>query len=274
MSSIDDLRSKFYDDAHTSPRSSAVPYPHPRDRSARSAPAASSSRRGANGNKNARSRAAPAPSDDPSGGDPLGGLGLNPPNRDMGMGMDVDVDTRSSLLTRAQHSRSALESDVQRLTRAWQDERHAPDILPARDVLLGRVLDALRRQTSDANALRTADALSEEDHYMTMLVQTEVERVKFIVRSYVRTRLFKIEQYPAYITSNTDVQARLTHAELRHAQRYAVLLVAQFRTTVLDHLPPTQQALDDEVLTMPSMSCVLSFFVRLRLRLRSPSSIP
>ena len=90
------------------------------------------------------------------------------------------------------------------------------------------------------NALRRADiTLSEEDHYMTMLVQTEVERIKFLVRSYVRTRLFKvskasnfvihsndlsismrkIEQYAAYITREKDIQERLTEAELRHAQR-------------------------------------------------------
>ena len=44
------------------------------------------------------------------------------------------------------------------------------------------------------NALRRADiTLSEEDHYMTMLVQTEVERIKFLVRSYVRTRLAKVD---------------------------------------------------------------------------------
>ncbi|KAH8109078.1 GINS complex, Sld5 component [Phellopilus nigrolimitatus] len=166
----------------------------------------------------------------------------------------MDVDRAADPLA-AQAAREARESDVQRLLRAWQDERHAPDVLPARDALLGRVLDALRRQTDDVHKLRTAAAhLSEEDHYMTMLVQTEVERVKFVVRSYVRTRLFKIEQHAAHITSQPAVQARLTEAELRHAQRYAALVVAQFRRTVLDPLPATQQALDDEVPTMPRMS--------------------
>ena len=49
------------------------------------------------------------------------------------------------------------------------------------------------------NALRRADiTLSEEDHYMTMLVQTEVERIKFLVRSYVRTRLAKVNAYFLY----------------------------------------------------------------------------
>ncbi|KAI5122426.1 hypothetical protein M0805_002975 [Coniferiporia weirii] len=202
-----------------------------------------------------RARTRTVPNDDD---DPLGGFGRAD---DV---MDVDpVGPRGALPTLAPALASASafdtsvperqENDVQRLARAWQDERHAPDILPAQDALLGRVLDAIRRQTSDANALRAADALSEEDHYMTMLVQTEVERVKFVVRSYVRTRLFKIEKYAAYITSTPDVQTRLTEAELRHAQRYATLLVSQFRTTVLGHLPETQQGLDDDVLTMPSM---------------------
>lgn len=120
---------------------------------------------------------------------------------------------------------------------------------------------------------------------MTMLVQTEVERIKFVVRSYVRTRLFKvrplrppsspprsprlpsishlhttltpapqIEQLAAHITSQPSLHPRLTAAELRHAQRYAALTVSQFTHTVLAHLPDAQQALDDEVITIPNMS--------------------
>ena len=33
---------------------------------------------------------------------------------------------------------------------------------------------------------------SEEEHFRIMLVQTEIERVKFVVRSYIRTRLHKV----------------------------------------------------------------------------------
>lgn len=46
---------------------------------------------------------------------------------------------------------------------------------------------------SDAvQLLRGEPSASEEEHIRIMLVQMEVERVKFIVRSYVRTRLFKV----------------------------------------------------------------------------------
>lgn len=42
------------------------------------------------------------------------------------------------------------------------------------------------------NTLRTDPETSEEEHFKLMLVQTEMERVKFLVRSYVRTRLHKV----------------------------------------------------------------------------------
>ena len=83
-----------------------------------------------------------------------------------------------------------------------------------------------------------------------MLVQTEIERVKFIMRSYVRTRLFKvrlispvflyivwllilnligkIEKYARFITSNAEVQRRLTAAERDHASRFAAIFFRFF----------------------------------------------
>jgi hypothetical protein len=43
---------------------------------------------------------------------------------------------------------------LQRLLRAWMNERHAPDILPAQDVLLSGLLDHIRRQVSDLARIR------------------------------------------------------------------------------------------------------------------------
>ena len=57
--------------------------------------------------------------------------------------MDTDADVDAML---SRETREARESDVTKLLRAWQNERHAPDILPSSDALLARVLDAIRRQ--------------------------------------------------------------------------------------------------------------------------------
>lgn len=105
------------------------------------------------------------------------------------------------------------ESPIQQLIRHWMNERHAPDILPIQEQLLASILDHIRRQVrlsaplyrrktrsrliyqSEAvQLIRSDPGASQEEHFRIVLVQTEIERIKFIVRSYLRTRLFKV--YP------------------------------------------------------------------------------
>jgi hypothetical protein len=44
------------------------------------------------------------------------------------------------------------ETPLQQLIRHWMNERHAPDILPAQQVLLAGLLDHIRRQVSEINS--------------------------------------------------------------------------------------------------------------------------
>ncbi|KIJ98889.1 hypothetical protein K443DRAFT_103217 [Laccaria amethystina LaAM-08-1] len=145
------------------------------------------------------------------------------------------------------------ETPLEQLTRHWLNERHAPDILPAQEELLSGMLDHLRRQSEAVHLLRGDPSSSEEEHIRIMLVQTEIERVKFIVRSYVRTRLFKIEKYARFVTSNADVQTCLTAAERDHASRHAKITDQHFYLSVLQSLPEAQAHLDDTPVFYPSM---------------------
>jgi len=86
-----------------------------------------------------------------------------------------------------------------------------------------------------------------------MLVQTEIERVKFIVRSYLRTRLFKIEKYARHITTSADVQSRMSATEQQHAARHASLTDDHFYQSVLQSLPEPQRSLDEAPAFVPSM---------------------
>jgi len=86
-----------------------------------------------------------------------------------------------------------------------------------------------------------------------MLAQTEIERVKFVVRSYVRTRLSKIEDYARWILLNPSLHEKLSETELKHAQSYADLLTTHFGESVLKALPEQQQSLNDKPTFMPPM---------------------
>lgn len=140
---------------------------------------------------------------------------------------------------------------LERLTRHWMNERHAPDILAAQEDLLTNLLDHLRRQSEAVQLLRGDPSTSEEEHMRIMLVQTEIEQVKFIVRSYVRTRLFKIEKYARFVTTNAEIQTRLTAAERDHASRHAKITDQYFHLSVLQSLPEKQSHLDDNPLFVP-----------------------
>ena len=97
-------------------------------------------------------------------------------------------------------------------------------------------------QTDTVQALRGDPDSSEAEHVRIMLVQTEVERVKFVVRSYIRTRLYKasylhssqpfyladnrdaqIEKFARYIVATPEVQEKLSQTELDHAKRCGFL---------------------------------------------------
>jgi GINS complex subunit 4 len=82
--------------------------------------------------------------------------------------------------------------------------------------------------------LRSDDATSEDEHFRMSYVQLDMERIKFQIRSYVRTRLHKvgsshhlhlrdsltrrqIEKYASYIMANPEMQSRMSVLEQNHA---------------------------------------------------------
>jgi len=142
---------------------------------------------------------------------------------------------------------------LQQLIRHWQNERHAPEILPGQEPVLNALLDHIRRQSNTIQLLKSDPDSSEDEHFRIMLAQTEIERVKFIVRSYIRTRLYKIEKFARFIVATPDLHVRLSQTELNHAQRYAKLVENHFTTAVLQALPEDQRGVDDDVAFVPPM---------------------
>ncbi|TCD70371.1 GINS complex subunit [Steccherinum ochraceum] len=165
----------------------------------------------------------------------------------------ADLPIRDDFEPAREFAPPAEETSFQQLIRHWMNERHAPDLLPAREMLLGRLLDHIRKQTDDVQLLRADPSSSEDEHFRIMLVQTEVERVKFVIRSYIRTRLHKVEKYARHIVSTPELHQKLSKGELDHARRYAKTVEDHFSNSVLRSLPPEQQSLDDNMAFMPPM---------------------
>ena len=58
----------------------------------------------------------------------------------------------------------AEETTFQQFIRHWMNERHAPDILPSQEMLLGRILDHIRKQVRDFCCLYPLE------HFLTLVL--------------------------------------------------------------------------------------------------------
>ncbi|KAL7414976.1 hypothetical protein BDY24DRAFT_338614 [Mrakia frigida] len=137
------------------------------------------------------------------------------------------------------------DTRVRRLMRAWVAERAAPSVLRWEGDIVDDLMHKVEQQTDMVTLLLSEASTSEEEHFKLMLVQTEIERVKFLIRAYLRTRLSKIERFAQHISSTPAMHYLLSPLELSHAKRYNALLIAHYKSSVLNSLPPSLHSLTE-----------------------------
>ncbi|WVQ71977.1 hypothetical protein IAR50_001520 [Cryptococcus sp. DSM 104548] len=157
---------------------------------------------------------------------------------------------------------------VRKIGVVWTRERGTGDIMPWEGELVNDLMDRLEQQQNMYTALRSDPQTSEEEHFKLVLVQTEVERVKYLVRSYVRTRLHKVEKFAQHIAISPEVHHLLSPIELSHAERYTELLHTHFQHSVLDSLPESFRRLDESfpdgtsMITKPNTETPVMIYIR------------
>jgi hypothetical protein len=113
--------------------------------------------------------------------------------------------------------------DLQALTRAWVAERSAPELLPwPADGLFERVNDKIKNQIEKVEEM-TGD-MDPKTNFALIVIQTELERYRYLVRSYLRARIAKVgtllQRYMSWfrrsclLTGYMTVLDRQTHPPL------------------------------------------------------------
>lgn len=116
---------------------------------------------------------------------------------------------------------------------AYINEQAAPELLPYRHDLVERMGEHIREQG------QRLDTLAEEgsNELARTLLEWQANRAKFLMRRYLRARLFKIQSNAAFVLDSPEYTARLSDKEQRFAKEY-FLQTAQFMNdTVLEQLP-------------------------------------
>ncbi|KAL1530747.1 hypothetical protein AB1Y20_001646 [Prymnesium parvum] len=97
------------------------------------------------------------------------------------------------------------------------NEKFAPEILQHKSDLVDTIQQLLETQAERITEL------SERDFLLRSIYEMERERVEYLLRVYLRTRLQKITKYAIHIGTSVEVQSRLSESERSFAQQYLEL---------------------------------------------------
>ncbi|KAJ3327538.1 GINS complex subunit [Blyttiomyces sp. JEL0837] len=134
--------------------------------------------------------------------------------------------------------------DHSQMTQWWINERLAPEILPYQQELVDGLTHLLVSLLENFEAIDDED-LTDSAVFSHVIKQQEVERIKHVIRSYLRTRMMKIERQAVFILATPEYKACLSTEELKFAEGFAKAVAVFYTRTILDTLPHRYQALSD-----------------------------
>ena len=108
--------------------------------------------------------------------------------------------------------------DIERLKLALFNEKLAPVLLPHNDDLVKRIKELTKEQS---DMIAELEATAEPTSMLQRsLYEMELERVNYMLRSYMRTRLLKISRFSIYLDTSDETRAALSKNELDFLKRY------------------------------------------------------
>ena len=127
-----------------------------------------------------------------------------------------------------------------KLTEAWLNEKFAPELLESQVELVECMLAQVKELENNFT--------SKDRDLVSSLQKIELERVKFVITSYLRERLKKIENNVIHILAQESKgeKSKLSPEELVFAKSFADSIQTHLNVQVLQQMPPNMQALDQK----------------------------
>ncbi|GMM42979.1 DNA replication protein [Hanseniaspora uvarum] len=207
---------------------------------------------------------------------------------------------KTERLTKTEKNQVDIQAYIE-LTTAWRNERLSPELLPYKEEVFNLVTDNLKRQVEYIdywNMMQESENLNEitDDRRNNeqllikkklnkipiLCMEAELERVKFLMRSYLRCRLQKIDKFLMLLEENDFqvwdeenlieksglvVNKLLSEAEYRYMKSKFKILSKLYNSTILLHLPDSFQQINDpnsnvKMVTEPDMQEFVFIFVK------------
>jgi GINS complex subunit 4 len=164
--------------------------------------------------------------------------------------MDID-DILADLDRTESSSTTSIALDHQQLTRFWISERAAPDVLKWRPDLMDRVMARVRQQIEKIEDLTAGVGMDDSgkegssSNLVLSILQTDLSRTQYIIRSLLRQRLAKLTKYAMHYLTMDDMSVLLSPQERSFLQNHQALLSNLYGASFLSAFPTQLQKLDD-----------------------------
>ncbi|XP_065919384.1 DNA replication complex GINS protein SLD5-like isoform X2 [Dysidea avara] len=142
---------------------------------------------------------------------------------------------------------------LKKLEEAWCNELLAPELLDHKTEIVEVVMEQLLH-IQEENLSRVRG-----DSFVAGIHKLELERIKYVLCSYLRTRLKKIEVNVIFVleeeaNKESSAGSKLSPEELVYAKEFADNMKVHMETLVLRHMPSSFQTLDHKkAATAPSL---------------------
>ncbi|TEA24880.1 hypothetical protein DBR06_SOUSAS18810035, partial [Sousa chinensis] len=149
-------------------------------------------------------------------------------------GQDSDAGSEEVVLTPAEL--------IDRLEQAWMNEKFAPELLENKSEIVECVMEQLQHMEENLRRAKKGDL-------KVSIHQMEMERIRFVLSSYLRCRLMKIERFFPHVlekerTRREGEPSSLSPEEFAFAREYMANTETYLKNVALKHMPPNLQKVD------------------------------
>uniref|UniRef100_A0A1A9V638 DNA replication complex GINS protein SLD5 n=1 Tax=Glossina austeni TaxID=7395 RepID=A0A1A9V638_GLOAU len=136
------------------------------------------------------------------------------------------------------------------LETAWTNEMSAPEILMHQSEMLELMMGQIAHMEENMKDLNKND-------FRYVAHQMELERIRYIMVSYLRCRLRKIEHFTKHILNEESArepdEKRLSQEETKFAKEYYENMETYFQQVALQYMPNMQRSEADQRIVRPNL---------------------
>ncbi|KAK3589731.1 hypothetical protein CHS0354_021051 [Potamilus streckersoni] len=131
---------------------------------------------------------------------------------------------------------------LRKLEEAWLNEKFAEDLLEAKTDLVECMMEQISEMEDNISRAKKGD-------FKVSIHRLEIDRIRYVLSSYLRSRLLKIEKFATHLLEEEKVRkddepSKLSPEEFTFAKDYDKSLESHLRNLALRHMPAHIQSLD------------------------------